>query len=381
MKHIIHSIFISLLFILVCCQKKHTEPQPSAQYDHNPTDMADENQNIEEEALIPEYCKVPNSIVEFVQARPEQFVFLSNDDLKLIKPFASDCPLTLQEDFTGNGSQDFAIIVKNKTYQSNSAPNHQFPFLLIFNDYQSSEQLNPRIIVKTGDYKNDDIQTVIYDQFDQGIFSYLKPHRDCNQNMIEINIPEKSSFLLYWNKGAQNYEYINSLDFKCPQARAQVINRKPSVYIDGNDLVVNTQNYQKVIPNIVQGGMSISPSITPLNDDSFYLTLLNTGSINKVQIAYLVSTDITPKVQRKEYISLGPDGAKFYRVNIDQLPLENQESIRTLEDMNLENELTFAQASTKGIQTVYDQFKNNVDKINYSQSFEELFISFPDGLQ
>lgn len=63
-----------------------------------------------------------------------------------------------------------------------------------------------------GDYADEDIKTVIYDQFDKGIFSYLKKGKYNGKDVVDIVLPEKSIFLVKWNHKDGRYEYLNYMD-------------------------------------------------------------------------------------------------------------------------------------------------------------------------
>lgn len=72
--------------------------------------------------------------------------------------------------------------------------------------------MKPNIIYKTGDYKDESVKTVIYDQYNEGIISYIKKGKVCEKEVIDIVLPEKSSFFVYWNSKKAKYEFLNYLD-------------------------------------------------------------------------------------------------------------------------------------------------------------------------
>lgn len=171
--------------------------------------------NEEAIALLPndtnDKCDIPDEIRSFV-ASSKEFELLTEKDLKLIRKFvdSSICPTYTKGDFNFNGKEDIAIVVRYKGYKNEEYASYIFPFLLIFNDYKDG--IEPIIVYKTGDYANEDIKTVIYDQFEEGIFSYLKKGNVCDKEVIDIIIPEKSSFFVFWNPIKLSYEVLNYLD-------------------------------------------------------------------------------------------------------------------------------------------------------------------------
>ena len=130
-------------------------------------------------------------------------IFLDSD----ISTFGSICE---PGDFNQNGNEYIAIILRYKGYKNEAYHNYVFPFLIIFNDYKNG--IKPTIIYKTGDYSDESEKTVIYDQFDEGIFSYIEKDKVCDKEVVKIILPEKSSFYVYWNSNKLMYEFINSLD-------------------------------------------------------------------------------------------------------------------------------------------------------------------------
>jgi len=158
-------------------------------------------------------CIIPKEILDYLYLHPDEFKLIHLDEeLDIIKNDISDgiCPTICFGDFNQNGKEDAGIILKYKKYKNEDHPNYVFPFLVIFNDYK--EQLDPIVIYKTGDYKEEPIKTVVYDQFENKLFSYIKKGEVCNKEVIDIVIPEKSSFFVYWNAQKSQYEYLNYLD-------------------------------------------------------------------------------------------------------------------------------------------------------------------------
>jgi len=166
-------------------------------------------------------CVIPEEILNYVSHHLTEFEFI---DLKEgLNPIQDDiqdceCPIMCFGDFNQNGKEDVAIILKYKKYKNIDFPNYTFPFLVVFNDYK--EQVIPNIVYKTGDYKDEPIKTVIYDQFEGNLFSYIKQGKVWDKDVIDIIIPEKSSFFVYWNTQTSQYEYLNYLDDEVIQSPA-----------------------------------------------------------------------------------------------------------------------------------------------------------------
>jgi hypothetical protein len=155
--------------------------------------------------------EIPNEIKTYIDSNSD-FEMLAEKDLKLVKEqVQSSSILTyMKGDFNQNKIEDFAIILRYKRYKNDEYTNYNFPFLVIFNDYKNG--VVPNVVYKTGDYAEEDIKTVIYDQFEEGIFSYLKKGNVCDKEVIDIVIPEKSSFYVFWNPRNKKYELLNYLD-------------------------------------------------------------------------------------------------------------------------------------------------------------------------
>jgi hypothetical protein len=156
-------------------------------------------------------CGIPQEIMTYITSNKE-FELLTIKDLKLLKEYVniSLCSICTKGDFNNNGNEDIAIILRYKGYKNETYHNYVFPFLIIFNDYKNG--IKPTIIYKTGAYSEEDIKTVIYDQFEEGIFSYIEKDEVCDKEVVKIILPEKSTFYVYWNSNKLIYELINSLD-------------------------------------------------------------------------------------------------------------------------------------------------------------------------
>jgi hypothetical protein len=191
-------IFFNVLIILFCCS-----------CNNNYTSEKTKNLGV---------CTIPNNVLSYIQ---------SNENFELIdtqKQFSKDfweyyniqkksvCPIICYGDFNYDNEKDMAIIVKYKGYKSDTYPKHTFPFLVIFHSYKK-EIRAPYIIYKTDDYKEETVKSVVYDQFEDGIWSYILTGQKNKKDIIEIIIPEKSSFYVYWDEIKQQYRYKNSLDY------------------------------------------------------------------------------------------------------------------------------------------------------------------------
>lgn len=156
-------------------------------------------------------CDIPQQVMSYISSNKE-FELLTINDLKLLKKYVniSLCSVYTKGDFNQNGNDDIAIILRYKGYKNEAYPNYNFPFLIIFNDYENG--INPIIIYKTGDYSDELEKTVIYDQFEEGIFSYIEKDKICDKEVVKIILSEKSTFYVYWNSNKLIYELINSLD-------------------------------------------------------------------------------------------------------------------------------------------------------------------------
>jgi hypothetical protein len=156
-------------------------------------------------------CGIPQEIIAYITSSKE-FELLTIKDLKLLKEYVniSLCSVYTKGDFNQNGNEDIAMVIRYKGYKNKTYPSYVFPFLIIFNDYKNG--IKPNIIYKTGDYAEEDIKTVIYDQFEEGIFSYIEKDKVCDREVVKIILPEKSTFYVYWNSNKSTFELVNSLD-------------------------------------------------------------------------------------------------------------------------------------------------------------------------
>ncbi|NJM80346.1 MAG: hypothetical protein HC854_13365 [Flavobacterium sp.] len=156
-------------------------------------------------------CDIPDEVRSYIESNKE-FEFLKDKDLNLIIDYLepTSCPTYTKGDFNNNGKEDIAVIVRYTGYKSQENGSYTYPFLIVFNDFKDG--IKPNIIYKTGDYKDEIVKTVIYDQYDEGIISYIKKGKVCEKEVIDIILPEKSSFFVYWNLKKSKYEFLNYLD-------------------------------------------------------------------------------------------------------------------------------------------------------------------------
>jgi hypothetical protein len=193
------SILIILLSLFNC--KNHQENK----------NILDKKTDIVTISSVKNECGIPQEIMTYITSNKE-FEVITNKDLKLLKEYVniSLCSICTKGDFNNNGNEDIAIILRYKGYKNETYHNYVFPFLIIFNDYKNG--IKPTIIYKTGAYSEEDVKTVIYDQFEEGIFSYIEKDQVCDKEVVKIILPEKSTFYVYWNSNKSVYELINSLD-------------------------------------------------------------------------------------------------------------------------------------------------------------------------
>ena len=218
MKKVI-STFLFLVIIISCKNKQEEEIK----------NIANEKKDSAIIISNKDICDIPQNILEYLNSSKD-FSLLSKKDFNLINEYIRniDCPISVIGDFNNNGQKDFAIIVRYNKYNNPIYKGYIFPFLLIFNDYEKG--VDPYIIFKTGDYKNEDIKTVIYDQFNEGIFSYLKIGEVCEKVVLDIVIPEKSSFFIFWNSNNSKYEFLNYLDENlCEKISNNIIVKKNEI--------------------------------------------------------------------------------------------------------------------------------------------------------
>lgn len=172
------------------------------------------------ESLLESNCQIPVEIDRYLKEHVDQWsaVELSdfNEELVSYLRIASQrdksdkCPYFILGDFTNDGKEDCAIILRNKTYKVDEYGEYKFPFLLVFNDYKKS--VEPNVVYKTGEYKNEAIKTVILSEQNDRILSYLSNGNICGTKVIDVNYFEKSGFFVYWDQQSNSYQFLNYLD-------------------------------------------------------------------------------------------------------------------------------------------------------------------------
>lgn len=165
-------------------------------------------------------CEIPLEVEEYLMENTNTWSRLDlNDFNKELVSYLFDsinqenrqvCPYFVYGDFTNNGKEDFAIILKNTKEEIDGNGNYMFPYLLIFNDFK--ENIEPHIVYKTGLYKDEYVKTVIYSDEEHGVSSYLRKGNVCGTNVIDIIYFEKSSFFVYWDNENKTYQFLNYLD-------------------------------------------------------------------------------------------------------------------------------------------------------------------------
>lgn len=169
-------------------------------------------------------CSIPDKVFQYFKENSITWQLVTKEDLNLVHPIKEDsqnCFVSVLSDFNQNGKKDFAIIARSKDYRVDGYGNHNFPFVLIFNDFQTNSIQEPFIIERSHVEKTT-IKTIVYDQFEQGIITYLDKESICDQDVLTVILPEKTSFIVYWDKKINSYAYINSLDLHCTLLNIQI---------------------------------------------------------------------------------------------------------------------------------------------------------------
>lgn len=264
-------------------------------------------------------CDIPEEVLSYISS-DKKFELLTIKDLKLLKGYVNTplCSIYAKGDFNHNGNEDIAIIVRYKGYVNGEYPNYNFPFLIIFNDYKN--EVKPTIIYKTGDYSDEPEKTVIYDQFEEGIFSYIETAKVCGEEVVRIVLPEKSTFYVYWNSNKSIYEFINSLDEDfCKKIQGSNSNGEDVVKTKKNDDLGSLSDDFK-FENTWKSDCSNeneSEFIFPdRNEGDFYMKNSNGGFIAKISVKY------NPETKSIEYLGAQTISRKYkyFDWNIDIEP-------------------------------------------------------------
>lgn len=199
-----------------------------------------------------EDCIIPTPVLSYIHNNKDTFSLVYKKDFYDFK--TNTCLYSVKGDFNDNGKEDIAIILRYNNYKNTTYKNYKFPFLVIFNDYLDGVK-KPDIVFKSEDYKYDDIQTVIYDQFEKGIYCYIEHDFQCKKDVVKINIPEKSVFYVMWNGNERRYQYIHSTDLDCA-SRTDEISTKNSEKISNIKLSFSNDRTNKVDTIYIEDGSS-----------------------------------------------------------------------------------------------------------------------------
>ncbi len=322
-------------------------------------------------------CDLPEEIHNYLLNNKDQWEEVSVKDFKHIDLKEEECPMYTKGDFNHNGKEDFALIVRNKNYKIAEFQNHCFPFLLVFNDYQNKETQNPVVIYKTGDYENETIKTVIYDQFEEGILSYLETERICDKEVIKIKIPEKSTFYVYWNEQSNQYYYLNHLDHNLCD-KINIKKSKDEIYIQNETLIINHDNNRLEYPSLIINAMALSTSLNIINPNEFNLTYEYSASSTKRKVIYKYSFyNDRLYLNYKEVNSFGPLGVQSNRIYLKEYIVKNQ-GIEELEALgeNISDEI-YQDLDSKSFTTLFGEEKQKVGILKQNISCEERFVSIP----
>ncbi len=315
--------------------------------------------NSKEISVNVQNCSIPENILTYLNKHSSEFERTSSKDFELIN-YAVECPNIAIGDFNHDNQDDFALIVRDKQYRVKGYGDHKFPTLLIFENYQNSSLKPPVIIYKTGDYKDEAIKTVIYDQFEKGIYSYIQSGEFCGEEAVEIVIPEKSSFFIYWDENNGAYQYANAMDEQCNNS----IN---DIRVEGDDLIIKNEKYSNLIVNT----MSLSTSIQVKSTSEFLLIYENNGSSTKNIEKYdVVYTYDHWKVKYKELISTHKGDAGAVRNYVEGIPIENTnyEKLQNIWPQEIDS------FSANPIMSIY-QNQRLLAKVHYDASTVDYFIN------
>ncbi|WP_163219054.1 hypothetical protein [Bacteroides sp. 224] len=150
--------------------------------------------------------KLPQGILDYINSH-EEFKLLTIDDLRLLDDYVNlktYYPICFG-DFNRDQKEDAGLILKHNGLLQ----------LVIFNSYK--ESVKPTFVYKTGIYKeinfggNQDDQSVIFEHLGM-LFSVIHTGENCGIEVIDIVIPEKSAFFVYWDSRFLQYRYLNYLD-------------------------------------------------------------------------------------------------------------------------------------------------------------------------
>lgn len=234
-------------------------------------------------------CEIPSAIADYFRVNKATWELVQINELKVDKETLSklkNCPLVLEGDFDDNGDKDIAIMARSKKIRYDEVKNHNYAFLLVFNNYEKSRNPEPLIILKGEDY-DDEVKTVIYDQYKDGIWSYLSKENVCGKETIVVRIPESSSFYIIWNRNKNTYQYINSLDLDCNK-------NNTSKSSDSNEL-------EKVMMQNVSSPENVTDQLIFTKDEHNQLQI-NTEILNYIQ-SHTTATDNAYVIALQKYVT------------------------------------------------------------------------------
>jgi len=197
-------LFFPFLLLLVACPKKQAPPQ-----------LSEETVPPTVEDTLHSLCKIPKNIASYIEANQDTFTPIDIEK-RFSKEFweyyqihqGEGCPIICYGDFNTDGQQDVALMVDYKGVGDITYPDNT-PFLAIFHSYETKVE-DPVIIYQLDSYKEHN-HSVIYEQ-PEGIECYIEKGKRNGKDIINLILPEKSGFLIYWNEDTYRYRYVNVLD-------------------------------------------------------------------------------------------------------------------------------------------------------------------------
>ncbi|NDV60098.1 hypothetical protein [Bacteroides sp. 519] len=172
--------------------------------------------------------KLPQGILDYINSH-EDFKLLTTDDLKLLDEYVdlkTYYPICFG-DFNRDQKEDVGLIVKHNGLLQ----------LVIFNSYK--EYVEPTFVYKTGIYKDlsfgsdQDDRSVIFKHSGM-LFSVIHTGENCGIEVLDIVIPEKSAFFVYWDSRFLQYRYLNYLD---DEYDCETISKQFQMHTSENDLL------------------------------------------------------------------------------------------------------------------------------------------------
>lgn len=199
-------LLLPFLFLLAACPKKQAPLLSSDETALPNTTIQDSFHPL---------CEISKNIIAYVDANKDVFTIIDVEK-RFSKKFweyyrthqGKGCPVICYGDFNTDGQQDAALMIDYKGVGDRTYPDNT-PFLAIFHSYETKVE-KPIIIYQLDSYK-DHNHSVIYEQ-PEGIECYIETRKRNGKDIINLILPEKSGFLIYWNEDTYRYRYINVLD-------------------------------------------------------------------------------------------------------------------------------------------------------------------------